>query len=182
MKKQSTYSFRIKIIAVLATFFCFVSCNRNEEVTFPSQNSNIHVWVFLDVECPISQFYTSVLNDYQQEFEDDSVLFYAVFPYLEDDNEAIQEFIKEYDFKVNILGDPDLNFTKKFNANATPEAFITKQDSILYRGVIDNSFVALGERRCGTDQFYLRYALKQLTSSNLKFVKRTKAVGCVIKR
>lgn len=174
--------FNMNFFVVLSTFLSFASCNHSETIDFPSINPNIHVWVFLDVDCPVSQFYTNVLNEYQQEFKNDSVLFYAVFPHLEDNDEAIQAFVNKYDFKVNIVGDPDLKFTRKFDAKATPEAFITRGDSILYRGVIDNSFVAVGERRCGTDQFYLRYALKQLTSSNQKFVTRTKPVGCTIGR
>ncbi|GAA5021017.1 hypothetical protein GCM10011506_03580 [Marivirga lumbricoides] len=158
-----------------------ISCDNSEKVAFPPDNSTIHVWVFLDVHCPLSPFYSNIINDYQKEFLKDSVIFYAVFPKEESNSTQVKLFAEKHSLQVKVVGDPELELSQRFNVTVVPEAFVTKDEEVLYRGKIDNSFEAVGERRCGTDQFYVKYALRMLAKQSNSFVKKTKPVGCIVK-
>lgn len=172
----------MKYCIALIVIFLGTSCDKNDKLIFPPQNDKIHVWVFIDPECPISQYYTSILNDYSNDFKKDTVYFNAVYPNFSDSDKMVEQFIKDYKFSLRKVADPELILTKKLNASITPEVFITRYKKILYQGMIDNAFVKLGEQRNTTDQFYLKSALESLLASENNYIKETKAVGCIIEK
>jgi thiol-disulfide isomerase/thioredoxin len=145
--------------------------------------NKIVVLVFLDTECPISQFYTKSLQKLVLEYENSNILFLTVFPTKYTHEEDIRSFNKKY--KLNILSILDQNqiLTKKLNATITPEVFVLNQKSeIVYFGSIDDSYFALGKRNINPQKKYLKDAIQSTIFQKKPSFFHIEAIGCEIQR
>jgi thiol-disulfide isomerase/thioredoxin len=137
----------------------------------------VQVVVFLGSECPISQKYVPVLNELTKRFpEADFVGMFTKW----DELPAVFDFKNEYQPVFPLLRDPKLRLAKLLGAVHTPEVFILKNDTVHYRGAIDNWFADLGKFRPAPTEHYLTDALKAAFEGKPAAVQKTKAVGCKI--
>lgn len=138
------------------------------------------IWVFLALDCPISQKYISELKQIDSVYRGQGVRIKAVIPGSVSQT-AIDNFWKEYNIGFFALADPDFQWVRKFSARITPEVFLTgTHQQVYYRGAIDNWFFDLGKYRQRVTQHYLTDAIEAVRHHQVPGICETEAVGCPI--
>ena len=145
--------------------------------------NRISVFVFMDVECPISQFFTKNLQTLSVKFAKEGIIFIAVFPTKYTNENEIKSFNNKYNFTIPSVLDKFQHITKLLNANVTPEVFVlNKKSEIVYSGCIDNSFFALGKLNLNPQKFYLEQTFELLINNKIPLKSHVEAIGCEIQR
>lgn len=110
------------------------------------------------------------------------VKFIGYFPNFSSKPEKIEAFKKSYNIEFDLKSDYYKIQSKKWNAKVTPEVilFDSKNESIVYRGRIDNKFFKLGKRRNVVTTNELEDALKMAIKGKLPQIRETEAIGCHI--
>jgi len=104
-----------------------------------------------------------------------------VFSFEDDDNNEIDEFVKQYNVKFEVEKDNLYHIADSLNATITPQAFlISPSGEILYSGKIDNWPITLGQKRTVITEHYLQDAIESYLNDKTIEVKKTEAVGCFI--
>jgi hypothetical protein len=136
--------------------------------------------VFLSTDCPLSQNYTSVVNQLSAEYKE-KVAFYGVIPGKSASAQDIERFRTEYHIAFNLLPDRQFRLTRLLKATTTPQAFLLSgQGATLYGGLIDNWAVSLGVQRSITTEHYLKTAIDASLLRLPITVRQTRPVGCLI--
>lgn len=149
-----------------------------------SQNDRgvIRCFVFLSTTCPISNSYIPELNRLSKWLPKNVELFGVVSNANTTRQQAISHF-KEYGSEFPILFDSSQLLRHVLQPTHVPEAFvIATNESVYYRGAIDNAYESLGRRRANVQQHFLMDAITSATSRTPLSVSRTKPIGCVIPR
>lgn len=147
-----------------------------------SQNDKrvYRAFVFLGTTCPVSNTSLQELNRIHSTLPK-GVELYGV---LSDPNVTRQAAIKhfaEYQATFPMLFDGSQLLREALQPTHVPEAFVVSPEGeVLYRGAIDNAYVALGRRRATVDQRYLQDALRFVTTGKVLPVRQTQPVGCLI--
>lgn len=141
----------------------------------------ISVVVFLSVDCPISQKYMGVLNDFAKQYSS-QLSIEGVIPGTVS-KKALREFKKEYQPAFPLNTDPTYTRAVDLKAGITPEAFLfDRQGTLQYQGAIDNWFYDLGSYRQQTTENYLKDAIDAILKDATPTVRKTNAVGCIIQK
>jgi hypothetical protein len=152
--------------------------SHNLDVSGPTDS--LTVWVFLAVDCPISQKYISELRRMDSVYATRKLRVRGVIP-GKVNPEEVKTFIKEYAIKFPVQIDRDFTNVRKFHATITPEAFlVNQQQRVVYRGAIDNWFFDLGKYRQRVTEHYLQNAIDAVMQGKMPAVQKTEAVGCII--
>lgn len=138
------------------------------------------VYVFFGENCPICQHHTLTLNNLTQKYASKGVEIIGVFPNPESDSAAIEEFRQKYKIQFALQKDTGRQLMKRFDATITPQVFVVANDSVFYKGGIDDRFAALGKRKTTPVIPSLENAIIALLQGKAVEVKETKAVGCFI--
>lgn len=140
----------------------------------------LRVILFLAPLCPICQNMSYDLRQLEAEFENAPVEFLGVFPNASTGQDQIEVFQETYGLEMPLVMD-DEGWAKQLDARWTPEAFVLDaQDSILYRGRINDRYFAPGRRRNKTRNRDLRNAITDALNGEVVRVPLTDAVGCPI--
>ena len=140
----------------------------------------LRVILFLAPLCPICQNMSYDLRQLEAEFENAPVEFLGVFPNASTGQDQIEVFRETYGLEMPLVMD-DEGWAKQLDARWTPEAFVLDaQDSILYRGRINDRYFAPGRRRNKTRNRDLRNAITDALNGEFVHVPLTDAVGCPI--
>ena len=140
----------------------------------------LRVILFLAPLCPICQNMSYDLRQLEAEFENAPVEFLGVFPNASTGQDQIEVFRETYGLEMPLVMD-DEGWAKQLDARWTPEAFVLDaQDSILYRGRINDRYFAPGRRRNRTRNRDLRNAISDALNGEVVRVPLTDAVGCPI--
>ncbi len=134
--------------------------------------------IFLATQCPVVDDYIVRINALNKEYKERDVQIVGVHSNKHEKIEEIKKYKEKHELAFTILKDTDNVLADYFNARRTPEVFLIDSKKILrYRGAIDDS-------RQDPKTQYLR--------SNLDLVlegrtipdkqKKTRAIGCLIKR
>lgn len=135
--------------------------------------------VFLAADCPISQKYVRTLNLLAERFPE--VTFMGAFTRW-DDWAALRQFQTEFAPAFPLWRDGEMRLVRRLGASVTPEVFFLKENRTLYRGAVDNWFVALGRYRPAPTEHYLADAIRAALNGQAVRVAKTKAVGCGIEQ
>ena len=148
---------------------------------FQSSQTQSMVFVFLSVECPVSNSYAPEVRRLAAEFAPHGVAFWLVYPNADETPEAVRQHLQDYGFGLAALRDPRHELTKATGARVTPEAIVfVPGRGFVYRGRIDNRFVELGKARVAPTQHDLKDALGAILSGKPVPQPITRAVGCYI--
>ena len=141
------------------------------------------VYIFLEEDCRISQFYTNILNDLHQQFASKNITFTGVFPSQTTKPRDIIDFKEKYKIPFNLLFDDQQVLTKRFRATVTPEVVVFQADEakIIYKGRIDNSYFRVGKRRNVVTSNELKHVLTCISNDKPIQISWKEAVGCYIK-
>ena len=135
--------------------------------------------VFLAADCPISQKYVRTLNLLAERYP--QVTFVGTFTRW-DDWAALRQFESEFAPAFPLWRDAEMRLVRRLDATVTPEVFLLKENRVLYRGAVDNWFVALGRYRPTPTEHFLQDAIQAVLDGKTVRVQVTKAVGCGIER
>jgi peroxiredoxin len=191
-----------QLLLKLCLFFLFISCGENADVNSKEvfsfklsaadnlqfdfsllKNNKASVFIFLAPDCPLSQNYTLTLNNLQEHFKKNNILFYGIIPGNNFNKNEVNDFVNKYKINFRVLLDPDFNLAAYFNASKTPEVFVVNaEQKTLYKGAIDNWASDLGVHRSVVSEHYLLDALDNIIENAEVKIRETKSVGCFIER
>ena len=146
------------------------------------------VTVFLYENCPIAQYMCGPLREAYRYFCDTlnyEILFRGFSPNSFSTQNSLDDFKIEYDIPFDVQCDyDDINnqpgpHTYFYNPVVTPELFIEFNDTLIYRGMIDNSYQSLGQWTMPTENFLVNVLLQIVNEEDISYFE-TEAIGCLI--
>jgi len=139
------------------------------------------VLIFLQPDCPISNQYAPTLNRLVAEFSPRGISFYRVYPDRDLTKEDIEQHGRTFSYNCPAFIDPKHMLTLKAGATVTPEvAVYNAKGEQVYRGRIDDRYVAFGKKRPEPTREDLREVLQKIISGQVIKPSQSKAVGCYI--
>jgi hypothetical protein len=148
---------------------------------FATPNAKALVFLFLNVDCPISNRYAPEVRRLRDKFAAQPVVWRLVYPGTDATAESVRKHIREFALPGDALRDPQLRFTKAARVQVTPEAAVFLPDGqLVYHGRIDDQFVDLGVKRPAPNRRDLQEALDEILAGKPVSHPETKAVGCLI--
>ena len=157
--------------------------------TAPARESNdvysdsLSVYVFLADECVISQFFTLELTRLHHAYRSQRVGFIGYFPNAASTTEKIDGFAEKFGIDFPLLQDHTKTWTRKFGITVTPEVAVYdhRDERLLYRGRIDDSYVRVGKRKLHPQHHDLEEIIDQwLLNQSPPDMVKTQAIGCFI--
>lgn len=137
------------------------------------------VLVFLNTDCPVSNFYCSEYTRLVKAFAGKRVLFYGIHPDPYVTAEDAAKHAAEYGLPFPVLLDPTHVVTRQTGVKVVPEAVVLSAvGRIVYRGRIDDRYNAAGVRREIPTTRDLEEALAAVVAGKKPAVAETKAFGC----
>lgn len=143
-----------------------------------SEEKPATVVLFLATQCPIATDYAERIVALVKNYDEKSVQFMGINSNKQETIKEIAEYREKYGFEFPVLKDPENKIADYFGARRTPEVFLLDAERVLrYAGAIDNSPKA-------PTKHYLQDALNFVISGKdiPKSLKKTRTVGCTIKR
>jgi hypothetical protein len=139
------------------------------------------VFIFLYEDCPISIYMTTYLKKIAQTYSDRIELNY-VYPNALSNYKTIMTFQNKYGIENGkIILDEGQIYTKKLGATITPEAIIVLNETIIYKGRINDGYASFGKRRAKPTVHDLQNAILYSLEKNRNQIKNwPAAVGCYI--
>ena len=139
------------------------------------------VFVFIRTDCPISNRYAPEIRQLYERFASSSVTFWLVYPDPDESVETIRQHLKEYEYHLGVLRDPQHTLVKLAGVRVTPEAVVfVPGRRMVYRGRIDDRYVAFGKTRPGPTTHDLEQVLEAILEGRPITAKTTTAIGCFI--
>ena len=139
------------------------------------------VFVFITNDCPVSNGYAPEINRICAEYAPKRIAFYLVHVDPDLKPADAKKHAADYGYRCPVLLDPSHQLVKVTQVTVTPEAAVLSPDGkLLYRGRIDDSFVALGKKRAQPTTRDLRDALDAILLGKTVAIATTTAVGCYI--
>jgi thiol-disulfide isomerase/thioredoxin len=143
--------------------------------------AKIVVLVFVSSECPISNKLAPELERVGHKFSTNDVSFTIVYPNKSDTEAKVAEHRREYHLTGEYRRDPKHKLAKTAGATVTPEAAVfDEQRELVYRGRVNDQFVALGKGRPEATRHDLEEAISAVLAGKKPAQSRTDAVGCFI--
>ena len=139
------------------------------------------VFIFIRTDCPLSNRYAPEVRRLHDKFANSGVRFWLVYPDPDESGEIIRRHIKEYEYRLSALRDPQHKLVKITGAQVTPEAAVFLPGGrMVYRGRIDDRYVALGKARPMPTTRDLEQVLEAILEGKQVTNKTTAAIGCFI--
>jgi len=157
--------------------------NLADQETNPFQSADPKwlVFIFISIDCPISNRYAPEIRRLDAKFSPRGVKFWLIHPNADESAAAIRKHNEEYQYRLDALRDPKHLFVNVTQVHVTPEVVVCERTGrMLYRGRIDNRFADLGKERAAPTVHDLEEALAAILQGKLVPQPETKAVGCYI--
>lgn len=139
------------------------------------------VFLFLRTDCPISNRYAPELRRLRDEYTPRGVVFHLVYPDPEEPVASIRAHLREYGLAAAALRDPRHVLVRRAGVTVTPEAVVYLPDGRrVYRGRVDDRWVAFGEARAVPTRQDLREVLEAVVAGREITPSTTEAIGCFI--
>ena len=146
-------------------------------------SDSLTIYVFLHDECVISQFYTPLLTELYEKYNDKKIGFIGYFPHFSSKPAQIENFAKKYRLAFPLKQDYYQVLTKKFGITITPEVAVWdhRSDRLVYRGRIDDSYVRVGKRKLHPQHHDLKNVIDEWIVGDVPAdTIVTQAIGCFI--
>ena len=160
----------------------------NEICTAQPTNFQTTITVFLYENCPIAQYMCGPLREASRYFcytLNQDMIFRGFSPNSFSTDESLSNFVIQYDIPFSVVVDyNELDsepgpYSQHYLPIVTPEVFIELNGNLIYRGMIDNSYQALGEWSPPSEN-YLIDILTDIVNGIAIDYYETEAVGCLI--
>ena len=147
---------------------------------FEAAQRKVVVLVFVRRDCPISSRYAPVIQKISADHQRDAS-FWLVFPDKAETGPAIRKYLKDYQYEVPGVRDPQHVLVKLAQAQITPEAAVfDSQRHLVYHGRIDNLYVEFGRSRPAPTTHELSDAIEAALSGKPLVHGAVEGVGCYI--
>ena len=169
---------KVKLDAVVKDFTLKDAGGASHALYKLSEEKPATVVLFLATQCPIATDYAERIVALVETYDDKDVQFVGINSNKQEKVEEIREYSEKHGFEFPVLKDPENKIADYFGARRTPEVFLLDAERVLrYAGAFDNSPKE-------PTKHYLRDALELVISGEdiPKSSKKTRAVGCTIKR
>jgi len=148
---------------------------------FQSPGAKAIVFLFIRTDCPISNRYAPEVRRLYEKFAARGVTFYLVYPDPDESVDTIRQHLKEYQYHLGVLRDPRHTLVKLTGVQVTPEAAVfVSGRRMVYRGRIDDRYVAFGKTRAAPTTHDLEQVLEAILAGKPVRSKTTTAIGCFI--
>jgi hypothetical protein len=148
---------------------------------FAASDAKAFVFIFVSVECPISNSYAPEYNRLGAEFGAKHVAVRLVYPNPDETPDRVKKHIKDYALSLVAFRDPAHALAKACGAVMTPEAAVYMPGSgFVYCGRVDNRYADLGVARPAATMHDLRDAITAVLEGRPVARKTAPAVGCSI--
>jgi thiol-disulfide isomerase/thioredoxin len=139
------------------------------------------VFIFVATDCPNSNTYAPILARLYREYSPRGVVFFNVYSDPAESAALVSKHDRDYAIPFRALLDPRQTLARETGARSTPEAVILSADGqTLYRGRIDNRFIAPGQTRYQPTESDLQEALDAIVQGKPVPHPVTKTIGCAI--
>lgn len=139
------------------------------------------VLIFIRTDCPISNTYAPEINRLAREYGPRKIAFYVVYAMKDLSDSDARQHVKAFGYSCPAIIDRGHELVNAVGATVTPEAVVIGHDgNFMYRGRIDDLFVALGRQRYEATTHELRDALDAVLVNRQPAVTDAPAVGCAI--
>lgn len=168
----------VKLDAVVKDFRLKDAEGKSHALKQLSKKKTAVVVLFLATQCPIATDYAERIVALVKGYAEKDVQFVGINSNRQETVEDIAEYSEKHGFEFPVLKDPGNKIADYFAARRTPEVFLLDKKRVLrYRGAIDN-------KRDTPTKHYLRTALDLVIAAQEipDKSKKTRAVGCTIKR
>jgi hypothetical protein len=146
---------------------------------FATTNTAAVAFVFIAMECPISNRYAPEVHRLRAKFPE--IRFWVVYPNVAESDEAVRRHAKEFGHEAPVLRDPKHKLVRLARARVTPEAAVfSPRGELLYHGRIDDRQVDFGKERPEPTRRDLENALKAVRDGETPRQPAGRAVGCPI--
>ncbi|MDE0426963.1 MAG: redoxin domain-containing protein [Candidatus Poribacteria bacterium] len=169
---------KVKLDAVVKNFTLKDATGTPHTLYKLSEEKSATVVLFLATQCPIVTDYAERIVTLAKTYGEKNVQFIGINSNRQEKVKEILEYSEKHKFEFTVLKDPENDIADYFGARRTPEIFlIDAKRALRYMGAIDNSPKE-------PTKHYLQNALDLvIAGENIsKESKRTRAVGCTIKR
>ncbi|MDQ3254820.1 MAG: redoxin domain-containing protein [Acidobacteriota bacterium] len=151
---------------------------------FRPSDAKAIVFLFVRTDCPVSNRYAPEVRRLNEKFAARGVIFRLVYPDPDTSVEAVRKHVKEYDYHLDVLRDPQHTLVRMAGVRVTPEAavFVTEGNGrrMVYRGRIDNRHVAFGKARPAPTTRDLEATLDSIVEGKPVTATTNRAIGCFI--
>jgi hypothetical protein len=148
---------------------------------FAKAEGEANVFIFVRSDCPISNRYAPEVRRLHDHFSSQGVRFWLVYPDPEEPVEAIRTHLRDYRYPLRVLRDPRQTLVQRTRVRVTPEAAVFVPDgSMVYRGRIDDRYVAFGKERAAPKKRDLYDVLDAIVGARPLEAYTTRATGCTI--
>jgi hypothetical protein len=138
------------------------------------------VLVFTTTDCPISNRYAPEIQRIASRFEG-RVAFTLVYPVPTDTDVTIRAHVKKFGYTFDVTRDPKQQLVKQTGATVTPEvAVFDPSGQMVYRGRIDDRYIAFGKDRPQPTVRDLERSLEAVLAGKPVPVAQTQAIGCIL--
>jgi AhpC/TSA family len=137
--------------------------------------------VFILADCPIANSYLPELNRLHESFNPRGIRLLLIHADSTISAADAAEHARQYQVEPPVIRDPDHRWVKSAQATASPEAVVfSPAGQIVYRGRIDDQYVALGKRRATVTSHDLKDALDAILAGQSPPKSHTEPIGCLI--
>ena len=137
------------------------------------------VLVFLDTACPVATRYVPVLDQLRSDPRTSDAKLYGVLSNPDISWREAAEFVDDFGIEFPVILDTAGDLARRLNPRVTAESFVVSTaNRLVYRGRIDDRFVAVGRLRTRITSHDLREVLEALTQGKTPGPYETEATGC----
>ena len=134
---------------------------------------------FIKTDCPIANSFAPEISRIIAEYDPAGVQFLVVYTDLTQSGDAIRSHAAEYGYKCPVQVDKGRVLSRQYGVTVTPEAVVLGADGArVYRGRIDDRYLAPGKYRLQPTTRELRDALEAVLAGRPVAVAETKPAGC----
>lgn len=137
------------------------------------------VLVYVAVDCPIANRCLPDIMALRRALEPRGVRVSLVYPSASESAVQVRRHREEYALEGEAYRDPGFAFARRYGVRFTPEAVATTPDgTLVYRGRINDQYLALGNGRPAPTRHDLAEALEEFLSGVAPSGRVVPAVGC----
>jgi hypothetical protein len=141
----------------------------------------LRVLIFLSRDCPVSQEAIPELNEFAASYAPSNVGFIGYLVDPGQTNDSAEEWGRQWQVEFPLEADIKLKLARRLLARATPEVFLVDaKNRVLYRGAINDRYLATGARRTQVKRIWLKEALDDALAGRKAKIPRTRAFGCAL--
>jgi len=138
------------------------------------------IFIFTRTDCPISNRYAPEVRRLFEKFAAGGMTFWLVYADPDESPAEIRRHLKAYGYGPGVLRDLRHDLVKLTGVRVTPEAAVFVAGRMLYRGRIDDRYVAFGRERSAPTTHDLEMALTAILGGKDVAQPTTTAIGCFI--